>query len=64
MRLNAHFGLAFATVALVTEINLAARNNSSDHYAKGTAVRHYELALVIALLPPVSLLVSGSISLP
>src|SRR3989338_1988009 len=40
MRLNARFGLAFATTSLVSEINLAAWNNSPDHYAKGTAVRH------------------------
>ena len=40
MRLDAHFRLAFATAPLVSEINLAAWNNSPDHYAKGTAVRH------------------------
>ena len=64
VRLDAHFELAFATAPLVTKINLAARNNSPDHYAKGTAVRHYILADVTALPPPVSQLVSGSISLP
>ena len=36
----ARFGLAFAAAFLVSEINLAARNNSPDHYAKGTAVTH------------------------
>jgi hypothetical protein len=36
MRLNALFRLAFASVARLTALNLAAPNNSSDHYAKGT----------------------------
>ncbi len=36
------FRLAFAAASLVSEISLAARNNSPDHYAKGTAVTHSE----------------------
>ena len=36
MKLNALFRLAFASAPLITELNLAARNNSPDHYAKGT----------------------------
>ena len=36
MRLNAPFGLAFATAPLVSELNLAASSQSPDHYAKGT----------------------------
>ena len=36
MRLNAPFGLAFATARLTSELNLAASSQSPDHYAKGT----------------------------
>ena len=36
MRLNAPFGLAFATAPLIPELNLAASSQSPDHYAKGT----------------------------
>ena len=36
MRLDALFGLAFATAPFVSELSLAALNHSPDHYAKGT----------------------------
>src|SRR3989338_2385957 len=36
MRLDAPFGLAFATAPHPQELNLAASNHSPDHYAKGT----------------------------
>ena len=65
MRLSALFRLAFATAPRHQTLSLASSNNSPDHYAKGTqsGIPKSE-DFGIALLPPVSLLVSGSISLP
>ena len=65
MRLVALFRLAFATAPLPREFSLAASNKSPDHYAKGTqsGITSSE-DNVIALPPPVSQSVSGSISLP
>ena len=65
MRLNALFRLAFATAPYPQVFSLAAYSKSPDHYAKGTQsdIRTAE-AIRIVLPPPVSLLVSGSISLP
>ena len=64
MRLNALFRLAFATAPHPQVLSLAARINSPDHYAKGTqsGIPKSE-DFGIALPPPVSQLVSGSISL-
>ena len=64
MRLDALFRLAVATAPHSQVLSLAASNNSPDHYAKGTqsGITASE-DTVIALPPPVSLLVSGSISL-
>ena len=65
MQLGAHFALAFATTPPLTRINLAASSNSPDHYAKGTQSGiPNSCEYGIALPPPVSSLVSGSISLP
>ena len=65
MRLDALFRLAFATAPHPQVLSLAAYNKSPDHYAKGTQSDiHAAEAACIVLLPPVSLLVSGSISLP
>ena len=65
MQLDAHFALAFAAASPFAGINLAASNKSPDHYAKGTqsGIPQSE-DCGIALPPPVSSLVSGSISLP
>ncbi len=65
MGLDALFRLAFATAPPPKGLSLATFNNSPDHYAKGTQSGiHAACATCIALPPPVSQLVSGSISLP
>lgn len=65
MGLSARFGLAFATAPHPQVLSLATSNKSPDHYAKGTqsGIPKSE-DFGIALPPPVSRLVSGSISLP
>ena len=63
MRLDALFRLAFASAPHSQVLSLAAFSNSPDHYAKGTQLG-IASEEAIALPPPVSLLVSGSISLP
>ena len=65
MGLDALFRLAFATAPPPKGLSLATSNNSPDHYAKGTQSGIPTSCDVgIALPPPVSRLVSGSISLP
>ena len=65
MGLDALFRLAFATAPPPKGLSLATSNNSPDHYAKGTQSGiHESCDSRIALPPPVSRLVSGSISLP
>ena len=48
-RLNAHFGLAFAT-APPYRLNLATEHNSQAHYAKGTQSAHSPKGIVLPLL--------------
>ena len=65
MGLDALFRLAFATAPPPKGLSLATFNNSPDHYAKGTQSGIPQSCdYGIALPPPVSRLVSGSISLP